>query len=74
MSKAPRIRGTQLVAALKRAGFILARTKGSHHVLKHADGRTSVVPVHAGEQIGPGLLARILKDCDMTIEELRKLL
>ena len=38
--------------------------------MKHTDGRVAVVPVHAGETIGPGLLGKILKDVEMTVEEL----
>jgi len=40
-----------VVAALRKAGFEVARIKGSHHFLRHADGRGSVVPVHSGETI-----------------------
>jgi len=53
---------------------MVARVKGSHHYLRHSDGRTTVVPVHAGETLGPGLMAKILSDCEMTSEELRRLL
>ncbi len=42
--------------------------------MRHKDGRATVVPVHAGEIIGPGLLNRILKDTELTKEELRSLL
>jgi hypothetical protein len=38
----------QLVKALEKAGFELARVRGSHHVMRHADGRTVAVPVHSG--------------------------
>jgi predicted RNA binding protein YcfA (HicA-like mRNA interferase family) len=30
-----------------------------------------VVPVHRGEIIGPGLLAQILRECDLSREELQ---
>ena len=30
----------------------------------------TVVPVHSGEAIGRGLLARILRDCEMTRDDL----
>jgi predicted RNA binding protein YcfA (HicA-like mRNA interferase family) len=30
-----------------------------------------VVPVHRGESIGRGLLAQILRDCELTREELQ---
>ena len=72
MSRLPRITGRSLIAALKRAGFAVIRTKGSHHFLRHPDGRSTVVPVHAGEDIGMGLLSKILRDTELSEEELRK--
>ena len=74
MTALPSITGKDLVAALKKAGFEVIRIKGSHHFLRHPDGRTTVVPVHAGETIGPGLLSKILRHCDLTRDELLKLL
>lgn len=74
MPKLPRITGKQLMRALHKAGFELVRTKGSHHFLRHPNGRTTVVPVHAGEVIGPGLLRSILRDCEMAVEGLEGLL
>jgi len=62
--------GRDLIAALGRAGFEVLRVRGSHHFLRHADGRTTVIPVHGSETIGPGLLAKILRDCDVTREDL----
>jgi predicted RNA binding protein YcfA (HicA-like mRNA interferase family) len=37
--------------------------------MRHPDGRSTVVPVHAGETIGPGLLGKILKDAEMERED-----
>ena len=74
MTSYPAVKGKELVAALGRAGFVVARTKGSHHFLRHADGRVTVVPVHAGETIGPGLLSRILRDAKLDRDALQKLL
>jgi predicted RNA binding protein YcfA (HicA-like mRNA interferase family) len=74
MSFLPGVTGKELLAALRKAGFDVVRIKGSHHFLRHADGRTTVVPVHAGETIGPGLMSKILRDCDVSRDELRKLL
>lgn len=70
----PALTGRELVRALGKAGFEVVRVKGSHHVLKHEDGRTTVVPVHRSETLGPGLLAKILRDCELSREELRGLL
>jgi len=69
-----RVRGRELIRALQRAGFAVIRIKGSHHFLRHADGRATVVPVHAGETIGPGLLSQILRDTELTRAELETLL
>jgi predicted RNA binding protein YcfA (HicA-like mRNA interferase family) len=69
MPRLPRLRGREVLAALRHAGFVLLRVKGSHHFLQHSDGRRTVVPVHAGETIGPGLLNKILKDVEMELHE-----
>jgi len=74
MSRLSRIDGRTVIAALAKVGFEVSRLKGSHHFLKHPDGRVTVVPMHSGETIGPGLLAKIIKDCDMTREEFEELL
>ena len=74
MSRRRRLVARQLIAALRRAGFVVKRVRGSHHFLKHRDGRATVVPVHSGEVIGPGLMNKILTDCEITREELETLL
>ena len=63
------MRRREVIVALRRAGFEVLRTKGSHHFMRPSDGRRTVVPVHAGETIGPGLLSKILKDAEMDAEE-----
>ena len=65
MSRLRRVTGRQVFRALQRAGFVHLRTKGSHHFLRHADGRATVVPIHAGETLGPGLFNQILKDAEI---------
>ncbi|HCX89512.1 MAG: hypothetical protein COW04_01105 [Deltaproteobacteria bacterium CG12_big_fil_rev_8_21_14_0_65_43_10] len=74
MTTFPSVTGSRLISVLRKMGFEVLRTKGSHHFLQHSDGRCTVVPVHRGENIGRGLLAQILRDCDITREELQKML
>jgi predicted RNA binding protein YcfA (HicA-like mRNA interferase family) len=74
MSRLPRLTGREVVRARAVAGFGAVRIKESRHFLQYADGRVTVVPVHPGETIGPGLMAKILRDCDMTLEEFAALL
>jgi len=39
-------------------------------VYKHPDGRKTVIPHHAGEELGPGLLTKIIKkDFEITKDE-----
>ena len=70
MSTHPSLTGRDVL----RAGFVVVRVKGSHHFARHADGRTTVVPVHSGETLGPGLLSKILRDCGLTRDALTSLL
>jgi predicted RNA binding protein YcfA (HicA-like mRNA interferase family) len=74
MTRLPRIKGKELIRALEHAGFAIHRTRGSHVFLKHSDGRATVVPVHSRETLGPGLLRSILRDVEMTAEQLTELL
>ena len=74
MPKLPSLTGQQVIAVLKRAGFEVLRIKGSHHFMSHPDGRRTVVPVHRGETIGPGLMLKIIRDCEMEREKFLELL
>jgi predicted RNA binding protein YcfA (HicA-like mRNA interferase family) len=70
MTKLPVLTGEQVVKALGKAGFQVIRQKGSHAYLKHADGRATVVPFHKGETIGAGLLRKILRDVELSKDEI----
>ena len=59
----------KVIKALSKLGFKIVRKHGSHVVLKHPDGRLTVVPVHPGEEIGIGLLNKIIKDTGLSKEE-----
>ena len=60
--------------ALAKLGFKLVRQKGSHLRFAHPDGRKTTVPSHSGEDIGPKLLNKIVKDINVDKEEFEKLL
>ena len=74
MPPVPSLRGERIVRALERAGFKVARTRGSHHIMRHPDGRGTTVPVHLGRDVANGTLRGILADVGMTVEELQRLL
>ena len=70
----PSVKARNLLRALRRRGFQVVRTRGSHRFLKHADGRTMVFAFHDKETIGPRMLSRILKDAGLSIKELQDIL
>ena len=74
MSRYSAVTGKSVILALRKLGFDVQCVKGSHHFLRHPDGRTTVIPVHSGESLGPGLLAKILRDVERTRDELEELL
>lgn len=61
MPKLPKLTGKEVAGIVEKFGFAHIHTTGSHMVYKHKDGRKIVIPHHAGEEIGPGLLNNIIK-------------
>lgn len=70
MPPVPSVPGHHIVRALERHGFRVARLSGSHHIMRHPDGRGTTVPVHGGRDVAKGTLRAILNDVGMTIDEL----
>lgn len=65
----PRVTGKEVVAALKRTGFIVVRDKsGSHKFLSHPDDTTryATVAVHSGKNIPVDTLGEILRTARLT--------
>jgi predicted RNA binding protein YcfA (HicA-like mRNA interferase family) len=74
MRKLPNVTAPALITALEKTGFVIIRQKGSHVRMKHDDGRVVTIPVHTGKDIGKGLLLKILRDADISKEDLIDLL
>lgn len=70
MPPLPAIPGSRVVNALERQGFKVARVNGSHHILRHPDGRGTTVPVRGNRDVAKGTLRGILSDVGLTIEQL----
>jgi len=67
--KLPLLSSRELCKFLEKEGFEFVRQKGSHRFYRHPDGRTTVVPIHAGKDIKRGLLKGILDEIKITREE-----
>ncbi|MEK7554965.1 MAG: type II toxin-antitoxin system HicA family toxin [Patescibacteria group bacterium] len=75
MPKLPPLTARQIIRALKKAGFVEDRQRGSHLVLFHSgSGARTVVPIHRGKTIKKKLAHSILKDAELTVEEFLDLL
>ncbi|MEK6892632.1 MAG: type II toxin-antitoxin system HicA family toxin [Nanoarchaeota archaeon] len=75
MAKLRLLSAKELTKILDKMEFKFVRQEGSHMFFRHSDGRTTIIPYHAGEDIGRGLLLKIIKkDLQMTREEFEKFL
>ena len=75
MAKLPKLTGKELGNIIQKFGFVYSHTTGSHMIFKHPDGRKTSIPHHSREDIGPGLLNKILKkELFISREELKKYL
>jgi len=52
----PVISGKKLLKILEKEGFEVSRINGSHHRMKHPDGRVTTIPVHKNDDLPKGLL------------------
>ena len=73
MVKLIAVSGKQMCKILEKLGFQAIQAKGSHVRFKHSDGRRTVVPVHANEELGKGLTLAILRQINLTKEEYEEL-
>ncbi|MCK6462546.1 MAG: type II toxin-antitoxin system HicA family toxin [Candidatus Pacebacteria bacterium] len=75
MKYLPALNSKKVVKALKKAGFVEDRQKGSHLILVHPERKVrTVVPVHFGKTIKKPLLKAIIEDAKMSKEEFLELL
>ena len=70
MPPVPAVNGARVVKALQKKGFTAVRITGSHHVMRHPDGRATTVPVHQGKDVAKGTLRGILRDVGLTATDL----
>jgi predicted RNA binding protein YcfA (HicA-like mRNA interferase family) len=72
MGKLPVISGAETIAALERAGFRQARTRGSHvSMLRHDPFTALTVPLH--RELDRGTLRAIIRDAGLSVDEFLRL-
>ena len=75
MTQTPRgITASQFIKALLLDGFLETRTRGSHYVYRHSDGRRVVVAYHRLSATFPiGTLKAMIADAGWRDDDLRRL-
>ena len=73
MAKLPRLTAREIIAILEKAGLSLARQSGSHMIYKNSAGKHATVPFHGHSNLHPKVLKSILRDAELTVEDLEKL-
>jgi predicted RNA binding protein YcfA (HicA-like mRNA interferase family) len=64
--------GTEAVRKFQKVGWSVARQKGSHVMLTKAGYPwTLSIPQH--KELGPGLLRKLIRQAELSIEEFNKL-
>jgi len=71
----PEIKGDRLVNALRKQGWYVDRTRGSHVIMRHENRPDTkvVIPIHR-KPIRPRTLSNILRKAELSVEEIKELL
>ena len=70
--KTPAVTSKEIIKLLEKKGFVKVRQSGSHAIFRHANGKRTTVPVHSSRDLGIGLLKQIMKDAEISDDELMK--
>jgi predicted RNA binding protein YcfA (HicA-like mRNA interferase family) len=72
--KLPVVSGPRVIKALERIGHRVVRQRGSHIRLREVNPNHLPLTMPNHKTIKPGLLRKILRDADLTVEEFLALL
>ena len=67
MSRLPMISGDEFVRAVRKIGYELDHTTGSHMILRHPSRKRLTVPRH--RELGRGILRRLIDEAGLSREE-----
>ena len=73
MNKIKPLPAKKVIKALEKIGFKQIRQKGGLLFMRHHDGRTTLITIHPGEDIGKGMIRKIISDAKLTRDEWLKL-
>jgi predicted RNA binding protein YcfA (HicA-like mRNA interferase family) len=75
MSRLPVVSGEKAVKCFEKLGYVVVRQKGSHIRMWHKSDRSKKpLTIPKNKVLGKGLLRKLLRDAEISIEEFRVLL
>ena len=74
MTKLPSLKAVQIIKVLEKRGFKLSRQSGGHKIYKDNRGKRVTVPFHSGKILHPKVLKSILKDAEISENDLKQYL
>ncbi len=75
MSKLPIISGEKAVKCFEKLGYVIVRQKGSHiHMWHESDKRKKPLTIPEHTVLGKGLLRKLVRDAEISVEEFCELL
>ena len=74
MIRLPTLKPDEVVGKLHRAGAEIDHITGSHYIMRHPDGRRTVVLYHTGRDIKRGILRAIIRQSGLTMAEFLKVM
>ena len=66
----PTLKASEIIKIINKKGFEKVRQSGSHAIFRNDDGRRVTVPIHGSKDLGRGLLKQIMRDADISIEDI----
>lgn len=72
--KQPVINAKQIIKVLEKKGFVFSRQSGSQAIYINSDGLRTTVPINGKKDLGKGLFRQIIKDANISFDELNDLL
>jgi len=74
MSRLPVISGEKAVKCFEKLDYVVVRQRGSHIRMRHTDKSKKPLTIPKHKVLGKGLLRKLLRDAEISVEEMNELL
>lgn len=71
----PRVTAREIITVLEKVGFVFSSQTGSHKIYRrNSENLRATVPFHGSKILHPKVLKSILKEADISLEQLGEFL